>query len=87
MRRLFVVAATALMFATAQTQASDNPSSPIGLWRTNGEYGGGDILDPNTGSIDRCSFKLENEGRTLVVRGYLGVSLFGRTQKWLREPG
>ena len=53
----------------------------------NGEYSGGDILDPKTGSIYRCHLKLEDEGKVLMVRGYLGVSLFGRTQKWLREPG
>lgn len=53
----------------------------------NGEYGGGDILDPNTGSVYRFSFKLEEGGPTQVVRGYVGLSLFGRTQKWLREPG
>jgi uncharacterized protein (DUF2147 family) len=52
-----------------------------------GKYGGGDIVDPNTGSAYGCSFALEDEGKTLAVRGYLGVSLFGRTQKWLREPG
>ncbi|HET7867993.1 MAG TPA: DUF2147 domain-containing protein [Burkholderiaceae bacterium] len=52
-----------------------------------GEYSGGDILDPNTGSVYRCNFKLEDAGNTLMVRGYLGVSLVGRTQRWLREPG
>jgi uncharacterized protein (DUF2147 family) len=53
----------------------------------NGKYSGGDILDPDTGTVYRCNFKLEDEGKTLVVRGYLGVSLFGRSQRWLREPG
>ena len=52
-----------------------------------GEYSGGDILDPDTGSVYRCNFKLEDGGKTLVVRGFMGVSLFGRSQRWLREAG
>ena len=72
-------------------ERKDQPLIGLAIMRNvkleNGEYGGGDILDPNTGSVYRCSFKLEDGGNTLLVRGYLGVSLFGRTQKWLREPG
>jgi uncharacterized protein (DUF2147 family) len=51
----------------------------------NGEFTGGDILDQNTGDVYRCNFKIEDNGNTLLVRGYLGISVFGRTQKWLRE--
>lgn len=72
-------------------ERKDQPFIGLVLMRNvkleNGEYGGGDILDPNTGSVYRCNFKLEDGGRTLVVRGYMGVSLFGRSQKWLREAG
>ena len=72
-------------------ERKDQPFIGLVLMRNvkldNGEYGGGDILDPNTGAVYRCNFKLEDGGKTLVVRGYLGVSLFGRTQKWQREPG
>ena len=49
------------------------------------EYSGGDILDPDTGSIYRCKFSIEDGGRKLVVRGYLGFSLLGRSQVWLRQ--
>jgi uncharacterized protein (DUF2147 family) len=49
------------------------------------EYGGGDILDPDTGSIYRCRMTLEDGGRKLTVRGYLGVALLGRSQTWIRE--
>lgn len=72
-------------------ERKDQPFIGLVLMRNvrldNGKYGGGDILDPNTGTVYRCSFVLEDDGKTLAVRGYLGVSLFGRTQKWLREPG
>ena len=48
------------------------------------EYGGGEILDPDTGSIYSCRAQLENNGQALVVRGYFGISLFGRSQIWQR---
>lgn len=50
-----------------------------------GEYGGGDILDPESGSVYRCKFHLENEGSVLVVRGFIGFSLLGRSQIWRRQ--
>ena len=50
-----------------------------------GEYGGGDILDPDTGSVYRCKFRLDKDGTVLVVRGFMGISLLGRTQTWHRQ--
>jgi len=50
-----------------------------------GEYRGGDILDPDNGSVYRCKFHLERDGTMLVVRGFIGISLLGRTQTWQRE--
>jgi len=50
-----------------------------------GMYRGGDILDPRSGSVYHCQFRLEPDGSRLVVRGYIGISLFGRSQTWLRE--
>lgn len=50
-----------------------------------GEYRGGDILDPDNGSIYRCKLRLEDNGRKLKVRGFIGFSVFGRTQTWERE--
>ena len=49
------------------------------------EYVGGDILDPDTGLVYRCKFTLEDGGRKLVVRGFIGISLLGRSQTWLRQ--
>jgi uncharacterized protein (DUF2147 family) len=49
------------------------------------EYSGGDILDPDTGWIYRCKMTLEEGGRKLTVRGYLGLALIGRSQTWIRE--
>ena len=47
-------------------------------------FGGGDILDPESGSVYRCVLHVEGEGKRLNVRGYIGLSLFGRSQTWLR---
>jgi uncharacterized protein (DUF2147 family) len=49
------------------------------------EYTGGDILDPKNGSVYRCKMRLIDQGRKLSVRGYLGLSLFGRSQTWVRD--
>ena len=48
------------------------------------EYVGGDILDPDSGRIYGCKFRLIDGGRKLLVRGYIGLSLFGRSHTWQR---
>jgi uncharacterized protein (DUF2147 family) len=56
-----------------------------GLQRQGDEYQGGEILDPETGKVYRVKMKLEDNGKKLDVRGFIGFSLFGRSQTWLRE--
>lgn len=48
-------------------------------------YEGGEILDPENGNTYRCKMKLDESGNKLEVRGYIGISLFGRSQIWTRE--
>lgn len=48
----------------------------------NGVWSGGSILDPKTGKIYKAKVTLE--GNKLYVRGYVGVSMLGRTQTWVR---
>lgn len=55
-----------------------------GMRQDGGEWTGGRILDPETGNIYRCTLTLVNGGKTLQVRGYIGVSIFGRTERWVR---
>ena len=50
------------------------------------EWSGGEILDPENGTTYRAKMKLADGGRKLIVRGYIGVSLFGRSQTWIRRP-
>lgn len=47
------------------------------------EYNGGHILDPKYGKLYKCYINLENDDK-LKIRGYIGISLFGRTQYWHR---
>ena len=43
----------------------------------------GTIYDPRDGKTYKCVMKLKRDG-TLKVRGYVGVSLFGKTVEWTR---
>ncbi len=45
---------------------------------------GGQILDPDSGTVYRARITLRPDGRSLEVRGYVGISAFGRTQVWQR---
>jgi uncharacterized protein (DUF2147 family) len=56
-----------------------------GLQKHGDEYQGGEILDPENGQVYRIKMKLEDGGRKLQVRGFIGFSLFGRSQIWVRE--
>ncbi|HEX8022727.1 DUF2147 domain-containing protein [Mucilaginibacter sp.] len=46
------------------------------------KYSGGTIYDPNNGKTYSC--KMTYKGETLDIRGYIGISLFGRTTTWSR---
>ena len=48
------------------------------------EFSGGTIMDPNNGKTYKCYLELINNYK-LKVRGYLGFSVFGRTQYWIRK--
>ena len=54
-----------------------------GLSKDGNEYNSGKILDPKSGKLYKCYINLEEKDK-LKVRGYIGISLFGRTQYWHR---
>jgi uncharacterized protein (DUF2147 family) len=56
-----------------------------GLEKHGDKWSGGTILEPQSGSTYRCSVKFVQPS-SLQVRGYIGISLFGRTQTWKRIP-
>lgn len=45
-------------------------------------WSGGKIYDPKSGKTYSCNMKLN--GTVLDIRGYVGISLFGRTSQWTR---
>lgn len=44
----------------------------------------GTIYDPRSGKTYRCKITMADDGKKLNVRGYVGISLFGRTTEWTR---
>ena len=51
---------------------------------TPNQWSGGDILDPEQGTVYTSRMSLSNDGESLIVRGYVGIPLFGRSQTWQR---
>jgi uncharacterized protein (DUF2147 family) len=48
-----------------------------------GKYENGSIYDPENGKLYKCVITMENEN-TLKVRGYIGITMIGRTDTWTR---
>jgi uncharacterized protein (DUF2147 family) len=56
-----------------------------GLKKDGDAYTGGEILDPKDGKVYKSKAVLQDGGKKLDVRGYVGVPMFGRSQVWLRQ--
>jgi uncharacterized protein (DUF2147 family) len=56
-----------------------------GLSADGDEYNGGTITDPNSGDVYKAKIEAVEGGKKLKVRGFLGISLLGRTQVWLKK--
>ncbi len=47
-------------------------------------YEGGTILDPQSGKTYKLKAEIVDGGKKLNLRGYLGISVLGRNQTWIR---
>lgn len=55
-----------------------------GLKKKGDVWKGGNILDPDNGKTYGCKMELAANGTELNVRGFIGISLIGRSQTWYR---
>jgi len=49
------------------------------------EWDDGEIYDPDNGKTYSCVINMQDNKKILDVRGYIGVSLFGRTEEWIKS--
>ena len=56
-----------------------------GLRHEGNTWDDGKIMDPKNGKVYSAKMTPIDGGRKLEVRGYMGFSLLGRTQTWVRD--
>lgn len=56
-----------------------------GLVKDGAAWEKGEILDPKNGKTYSCKVRVSPDGSKMEVRGFIGLSVIGRSQTWIRE--
>jgi len=57
------------------------------VYKGDGEWHQGTIYDPDNGKTYKCKIRFGDDENVLKVRGFIGISLIGRTTYWTRVEG